>query len=185
MDDAPASELTYLLHHWQAGDETRWNEIFQRFYSELRGIALRRMQREREANSWQPTVLLGEIWIKVAQGASIPKCTNRHEFFAWAATIMTNILCDRARKRRTLKAGAAHAFVPLDKESVVARAEPEDLRSALDDLARVNPLGATILKLSISGYTHAEVAAAVEVSMCKVASSLKASRIWVADQLRG
>ena len=100
MTDSTATTpaLTELLHAWQQGNNAAFAQIFELMYAQLRQIAAQRLGRSAHHETWTPTELLHEAYLRVA-GDSID-WRNRAHFFASMSLYIRSALVDHARARR-------------------------------------------------------------------------------------
>src|ERR1044072_7199281 len=81
---AATSGVTQLLHDWQDGDRTALEKLTPLIYDELRRIAHRYVQRERNRHTLQTTALVNEAYLRLAEQQK-PGWQNRAHFFAVTA----------------------------------------------------------------------------------------------------
>src|SRR5690349_3609326 len=96
------SDLTQMLQD-SGGDERSLSEkLLPLVYEELRRLAAARMARDVAGHTLQPTALVHEAWLRLAD---VPERTwqNRAHFFRAAAQAMRRIQIDRLREKTTLK----------------------------------------------------------------------------------
>ena len=107
------SDVTHLLAQWRDGDARAFDELVPLVYAELRQLADHYLQHERNGHTLQPTALVHEAYLRLAQqsGAGF---NNRVHFYGAAATVMRRILVDHARRRLALKRGAGLAPIELN-----------------------------------------------------------------------
>lgn len=177
VDPPVSNDVTHLLGALGADDATTRGELYQAVYSELRGIAARKMASERPGHTLQPTALVHEAWLKV--GARSFK--DRKHFFAVAAEAMRHILVDSARRRNQQKRGGEMERVELFEGSLAAPDRSEELLlvdEALDNLASEDPLKAEIVKLRyFVGLNHQEIADALGVNEKTVRRHWEVARV--------
>src|SRR5918998_4744406 len=106
MTTVSAHEVTGLLLEWQQGDSSALSRLTPLVYDELRRIAHRYMQRERDGHTLQTTALVNEAYLRLA-GERKFEWQNRSHFFAVMAQVMRHVLIDHARRRRYGKRGGA------------------------------------------------------------------------------
>lgn len=82
-------------------------------YAELRRIAEEFMRQERADHTLQPTALVHEAWLKLAD-QNLVSWQDESHFLAVAATQMRRILVDHARGRNRLKRGGDRRRMLLD-----------------------------------------------------------------------
>src|SRR3954470_19981005 len=80
-------------------------------YEQLHELARHRMAREPDGHSLQPTALVHEVYLKLADGDA--RFANRGHFFSVAAEAMRQILIDHARSKTRVKRGGTGKKMPL------------------------------------------------------------------------
>jgi hypothetical protein len=68
----PAETITELMTQFRHGDQQAAAKLTEVLYPELRRIAAASMRRERIEHSWQPTLLVNELYLKPGQERSGP-----------------------------------------------------------------------------------------------------------------
>lgn len=154
-------------------------------YAHLRALAGRIYHGHRRKDDvLQPTDLVHEAWIKVAQSRSV--AVSRAHFLAIAAKAMRQILVDRARARGSQKRGAnpVHTTLsgvssgPMDAETFIA------FDHAIDQLRTIDDEAADVVILrAFSGATVAETAEALGISASSVDRAWRFARAFVAERL--
>jgi RNA polymerase sigma factor (TIGR02999 family) len=185
----PAEGVTHLLAALRAGGESRDRvtaQLVEALYPELRRIAARLMRRERSGHTLQPTAVVHEAFLRLANQRTVD-WQDRAHFLGIAARVMRQILIEHARRRGAAKRGANPDRVTLD-EALVAGNDPALSMLALDDvltrLADVDPRGAQVAELRIfGGLTVQEVAHALGVSARTVHADWAMARLWLAREL--
>src|SRR5687768_17339295 len=74
-----APDLTVFLERWRAGDDAAAAELLGAVYKDLQRLAAGYMRRERVSHTLQPTALLHEAWLRLAQANPVG-LSNREEF---------------------------------------------------------------------------------------------------------
>jgi RNA polymerase sigma factor (TIGR02999 family) len=120
MNPSP-EDVTSLLNKLADGDQEARDKLVPLVYKELRRLAARCLQRERENHTLQATALAHEAYLKLTAQRSA-RWQNRAQFFALAAQGMRRILVDYARASKAEKRGGEAAKVPLE-EALVFTAE--------------------------------------------------------------
>src|SRR5215471_17157656 len=95
-------DLSALLRAWGDGDTDAERRVVETVYRELRRRAAAYLRRERGPQTLQPTALVHEVYLRLAQDDPI-RWRNRDQFFGIAARLMRRILVDRARTRNMHK----------------------------------------------------------------------------------
>jgi RNA polymerase sigma factor (TIGR02999 family) len=158
-------------------------------YDELRGIAAQFVLDEDAAQTLQPTALVHEAYLRLDSGGTLGSAPNRRFFFAAAARAMRQVLVDHARRRHTEKRGEGWRRVPLD--AVLDYFERENLdvvalHEALDELAALDERQSNVVVLRFfGGFTVAEVANQLDMSVSTVESDFRLARAWLHRQIKG
>jgi RNA polymerase sigma factor (TIGR02999 family) len=181
------SELTGLLEDWKRGDPTALQRLTPLIYDELRRIAHRYAQRERNGHTLQTTALVNEAYLRLAGGEK-RDWQNRSHFFAVTAQVMRHILIDHARKRRYVKHGGEAQQVSLESVSLMAgerAAELIALDEALAEFAKLDPRKAQVVELRyFGGLSLEETATAVDVSLMTVRRDWQTAKAWLFKRLK-
>jgi RNA polymerase sigma factor (TIGR02999 family) len=181
-----ADDLTGLLIEWGQGDKAALDRLTPLVYDEIRRIAHRYVQREREGQTLQTTALINEAYLRLAGSQNID-WQNRAHFFAVTAQVMRHILIDHARRRRYVKHGGEAQRVPLDAAigeavlmSTPRAAELLALDEALDELAKLDPRKSRVVELRyFGGLSLEETAEVLEVSLMTVRRDWRAAKAWL------
>jgi RNA polymerase sigma-70 factor (ECF subfamily) len=183
------SDVTELLHAWKGGDDQALERLIPTIYRELRAIAARQLQGERDGHTLQPTALVNEAFLKL-QGLNSIRWHDRAHFFAFSSRVMRRILVDHARGRLAAKRGAESLSVgPLEGwestvEPALSPAELIDLDRALDRLAEEEPRLTRLVEVRFfGGLTVEEAAEVLECSPRTVKRDWAFARAWLLNQL--
>jgi len=139
MENKPG-EVTQLLLELKYGNREVEKQLIPLVYKELRRIASRYLRNERKGHSLQPTALVHEAYLRLAQIEKID-WQGRSHFFALSATLMRRILVDHARARDNKKRGSGWDAVSLDDAFLPSPQRPIEivaLDEALDRLAELD-----------------------------------------------
>ncbi|MCC7143811.1 MAG: RNA polymerase subunit sigma-70 [Candidatus Eisenbacteria bacterium] len=151
-------------------------------YAELRGIAARQFRRERAGHTLQPTALVHEAFLKLAQSPPT-EWGSRAEVLACAAQAMRQVLVDHARARNALKRGGRWKPITLQDALAEDRAAVDDLLMldrALRSLEECDPRAARVAEMRIfGGLGPSESAEALAVSVRTVESDWATAKLWL------
>ena len=178
--------VSRLVAQSAAGDAAAAAELFPIVYEELRRLAAAALRRERTDHTLQPTALVHEAFLRLAEtpGAS---WENRAHFVAIAARVMRRVLVDHARGRNALKRGNGELRVPIDDVDVPAVGQDVDLVALDDALARLALLDerqARIVELRFfGGLSVPETAALIGASERTVKRDWQVARAWLTREL--
>lgn len=185
MEDS--AEIVQLLEAWRGGDRTAYDRLFPLVYAELHRLARGKLRRESPGHSLQPTLLVHEVYMRMA-GADV--CLqDRTHFLSLAARVMRRILVDVARLRRAQKRGGGDVRVTLTNELAASSPDPVDvltLNTALLRLQDLDPRQADVVELSyFGGLTHPEIGEMLGISPATVDRDLRHARAWLKRELTG
>ncbi len=179
--EAADGNITVLLKALRRGDREAGEKLFPLVYAELHKLARGYMRRERQNHTLQPTALINEAYVRLAQ-ASID-WQNRAHFTAVAANAMRRILVDHARARAAAVRGGGvqitewndnFAFAPEKSSELLA------LDEALDRLEKINPRQAKIVELRyIGGLSFEEIAEVLALSSRTAKRDWAVARVWL------
>lgn len=154
-------------------------------YNQLRRIAAASF-RGGGGLSLQPTALVHEAWMKVAEYRP-DVLQDRGHFMSLAARAMRQILLDHVRARGAQKRGGDRVQVTLTGLSAADTDTVVDLLAldtALRQLAELDPRRAQVVELKFfGGLTMPEIAEAVDASVATVERDWRGARAWLQVQL--
>ena len=183
----PPGAVTQLLARAANGDNGAVTSLFDLLYRELRGLAVSAMRSERGDHTLQPTALVHEAFLRLADDTGAIE--NRRHFFGVAASAMRRILVEHARARHAAKRGGHAPRVSIDDVAVAAPAalDPVDLESldaALTELARHDPRQARVVELRyFAGLTVEEAADVLGASPRTVKRDWQMARAWLRREM--
>jgi RNA polymerase sigma-70 factor (ECF subfamily) len=155
-------------------------------YDELRRVAARYLRRESPGNTLQPTALVHEAFLKLAQQQRVD-WQGRTHVLAIGAKAMRRILVDHAKRKRRVKHGGGLKRIELDEATALSPQRDADLLAvdeALEKLAQIDQRQATIVELRFfGGMTVEEVAEALGVSKRTVEAEWTMVRAWLRREL--
>jgi RNA polymerase sigma factor (TIGR02999 family) len=182
----PHRNVTQLLVRWGSGDNDALNELLPIVYNELRKLASSSLRRRLANLTIQPTALVHEAYIKLADQTNT-RWENRAQFFGLAAKLMHDIIVDEARKHFALKRGGGQLRVSLsqaDRFAKEAEVELLELEDALKELAATNPQHARIVELRFfGGLTIEETAEVLGISHATVERNWTFAKAWLRREL--
>jgi RNA polymerase sigma-70 factor (ECF subfamily) len=161
-------------------------DISSSIYKELRKIASARMKLERGNHTLQPTALVHEAYLRLAdQSDSIWK--DRSRILGLAAHAMRHILVDHARAHAAGKCGAGAVQVTLDEGVASSNDSQVDILAvdeALTRLAEFDPRQAKVLEMHFfAGLTFEEIAVELGISARTIKRDWTMARAWLYQQL--
>lgn len=189
MSAPSGEELTWLLHEWSSGRSDALPRLMDLVYPELHRIAARHLSRERAGHTLQPTALVSEAYMRLAQHQPGKQWNDRTHFFAVAARVVRAVLVDHARARAALKRGDGAVGVELADAHASVAARPVDLLdldAALVELEAMNAEQSRIVELRyFAGLSIDETAEALAISPSTVKRGWLAAKTWIRRRLDG
>jgi RNA polymerase sigma factor (TIGR02999 family) len=177
--------VTRLLERWRDGDEDAFETLAPMVYQNLRRLAARHLRSESPGHTWQPTDLVHEAFLQIAD-ADID-WNGRTHFYAVAAQQMRRLLIDHARGKQRAKRGGDYIRVTLAEDSIPAGSvslDLLDLDNALEDLARHDARKAEIIVLHVfGGLSYEEIAEPLGISAATVKRDLRFAKAWLMREL--
>ncbi len=181
--------ITRLLQDWSRGDTTALPRLVEIVYPELRRIAARHLRGERVGHRLQPTAIVNEAYMRLAQQPPGMHWQDRTHFFAVAAHVVREVLIDHARARRAVKRGSGAATVDLTVANARAAAPPVDLLdldTALRALEALDAEQGRIVELRFfAGLSIDETAEALGTSASTVKRGWLAAKTYLRRHLDG
>jgi RNA polymerase sigma factor (TIGR02999 family) len=167
-------------------DRQALDDLFSVAYEELRRLASS-VRRSDHGASLNPTALVNEAWLKLANAPGFRSASRLH-FKRIAARAMRQILVEAARRRRAGKRGGDDiCLVTFDDTVDQVASTGRDLLAldaALDDLARIHPRQALLVESRyFGGFDVAETAALLKVSEATVLRDWRAAKAWLATEI--
>jgi RNA polymerase sigma factor (TIGR02999 family) len=180
-------QITGLLLRWSGGDQVALGELIPLVYAELRRLAGRSMRSERSDHTLEPTALVHETFLRLAQGIP-PQLEDRAHFFALMARLMRHILVDHARGTLAARRGGPGLRrMPLEEADEPATGPLHDLVAldeAIEALRGVDERKARVIELRFFGGLDVEDTARVlDVSVPTIVNDTRMARAWLCDRL--
>lgn len=177
------------MRRFRGGDSLAAGELVEILYPQLKQIAISRMQTENRRHTWQPTVLVNELYLELLKIRSLRAgdddgVAEKDAFLRLSAHLMRRLLIHHARPMSKQ--------VPLqtfDERFIHGRTPEESLReidNALDQLGKLNPDLRTVVELRVfEGLTVDEIAARMGCSPRSVARYWNYAKDWLAQEFGG
>ena len=181
-------DVTLLLRRWSDGDAAALDPLFSLVYPRLRQIAGALFRGESAANLLQPTGVVNELFLKLAEQRRL-QFNDREHFFSMGSLLMRRILVDAARaERRDKRDGGIR--IPLDLDLVGTTVGPSadvlDIDRALEELELIDARKTRMVELRLFlGATAEETADLLKMSKATVDRDLRFARAWLIERLAG
>jgi RNA polymerase sigma-70 factor (ECF subfamily) len=179
--DLGPDEITDLMAAFRLGDNRAGGQLMERFYPELKRLAAGHLHGERQEHSWQPTLLVNELYLELIKIKALPskdrdRNNEKAAFFALAGQIMKRLLIHHSRpisyKARKIPLWDG---MRIDGESSIL--EVEDL---LARLAVIKPAIRSVVEMKVfEGLTAEEIAPRLECSVVTVHRYWQFARRWL------
>jgi RNA polymerase sigma-70 factor (ECF subfamily) len=179
-------EVTGLLHAWSGGDQQAFDLLAPVVYAELRRLARHYMAGERQDHTLQPTALVHEAYMRLADFNNL-HWKNRVHFFAISAQVMRRVLVDFARSRRRGKRGGGATPMSLD-ECLDLGSQDDAALLTLDDaltaLALEDARKCKVVEMKFfGGLSTDEIADSLHVSPETVLRDWKLAKLWLLREM--
>lgn len=159
------------------------SQLVELFYPELRRLAVTRMAGERVNHTWQPTVLVNELYLELIRVKALPPGSGSDEqekaaFLGLAGFLMKRMLVHHARplSKRVEKTEITEA---LD----VAGSGEQSLREIEDVLSRlgaIDPKVRLVVEMkAFEGLTREEIAERMGCSVRTIARYWEFAQVWL------
>lgn len=180
------AEVSHALNQASQGDRNVVNRLMPLVYRELQALAAHHLRRMPHPHTWQPTDLVNEVYLKLADAKKVG-WRGRSHFFAMSAKAMREILVDHARNKSRKKRGGDRERIEFREDLLVSKHCNEDLLAvdeAIRKLGRLNWRQARMLELRFfGGLNVAEVAEVLGVSKRTIESEWTMVRAWLRREL--
>lgn len=177
-----SNDITARHPAGHGGDDPTTAELSTLVYQQLRQMARRRLADERPGHTLQPTALVHEVYLRMAEQGADQR--GRVRFFAMAALHMRSILVDHARARLSEKRGGGALRITL-QEGVSSHDGDREadflaLDQALHSLQEEDERTARVIELHyFSGLKREEIAQVMAVSIPTVDRDLRFGKAWL------
>ncbi len=186
MAPPPGSPVTQLITRLVNDESDAAAELFPLVYDQLRGLADRLLRGERGDHTLQPTALVHEAYVRLADTDAID-WRGKARFAALAAKAMRQILVDHARRKKAQKRGGDWERITL--QGLIAGEQDHHLDvmaldQALERFAKDHPRPAHIVELRFfANMTGDEIAEVVGVSRRTVVKDLRMAQAWLLREM--
>lgn len=162
------------------------DELLPLIYDELRQLAESYLRQERPNHTLQPTALVHEAYLRLAELDRM-KWRDRTHFQIAASGTIRRVLVDHARKRNAIKREGSHQRITLSDTNLPLTRNPVDmlaLNEALERLADLDDRKARVVELRFfGGLTVEKTAAALGVGTTTVEDDWALARAWLQNEL--
>jgi RNA polymerase sigma factor (TIGR02999 family) len=166
------------------GDSEAGTRLMELFYPELKRLAAGQLRRESPGHSWQPTVLVNELYLQMVKIKALPERpaeskSDKVVFLSLAGHIMKRLLIHHARLLSS-KAQKLPLFEELQAQETDSAAEVEHL---LRRLQSIKPILRSVVEQKVfEGKTADEIAAEIGVSAVTIHRHWQFARHWLKNE---
>ena len=179
--------ITELLIDWGNGNRAALDELFPLVQTELHKMAHHYMQKMNPGATIQTTVIINETYLRLVD-QNRTHWQNRAHFFAIAAMLMRQFLCNYFREVKAKKRGGEFKQVSLEDKIMGDEIKMEQvaaLEEALQELARLDERKEKVVEMKyFGGMSVSEIAQVLEVSETTVARDWNMAKAWLAREIR-
>ncbi len=176
------------MARFRSGDREAADQLFSLLYPELRRLAAVKMNAEDSQHSWQPSLLVNELYLQLVKLKSLPAPettdgSERDQFLHFAAHVMRHLLIDHSRllSRRIAKIDIGQFELTGDGDSATLQ-EIDDL---LEKLAAIHPRLRSIVEMKVfEGESVEEIAKRLQIAPRTVARNWTFCKQWLRERLQ-
>lgn len=183
---ASSADVNQELSKIQQGDRQAPERLMELVYDDMRGLANNYLKQDSGTHTLQPTALVNEAFLKLADSEDVD-FNGRSHFFAVGARAMRQILVDYARSKSAVKRGSGTTHISLDEKLILSSRRDEDVLAideALQELAELDARQAQIVEFRFfGGLTVEQVSVVLGVSKRTVEAEWTMIRAWLRKQL--
>lgn len=177
--------ISALMDRFRSGESDAGAKLIERFYPELKRLAASHLRRERQGHSWQPTLLVNQLYLELTKIKALKPSESGYDddraaFFALSGLLMRRLLIHHARpiSQRATK-------VPLWNEM---KADPEEnlvgIEKLLSRLEAINAMCRSVVELKVfEGYTTEEIARQLGCGTATVTRHWQMARQWMKSEI--
>lgn len=177
--------VTSLLVRWGQGDHSALEQLTPIIYDDLLRLARARLRREYGEHTLEPTALVHEAYLRLADQTKL-HAENRAHFYAIAANTMRRVLIEHARRRMAQKRGFG-VKVTLQTGMDIADQRAPDvivLDDALRQLAEIDARKGRAIELKFfGGLSTEEIGLVLGISVATVGRDLRLGQAWMRREM--
>ena len=186
MSDSQNKATQEILETFSEAERPTAAKVLPVVYQELRAVAEIWLSRERAGHTLQPTALVHEAYLRLAEQERA-QFHDRAHFLSLASRVMRRILVDHARARGRAKRGSGWQRLTLSGVGTDGGEHPIDLlalEDALVKLAAKSERTARVVEMRFfGGLTNDEVADVIGIARSTVAEEWRFAKAWLGREL--
>jgi RNA polymerase sigma factor (TIGR02999 family) len=180
-----SGDVTNLLVRWSQGDHSALEQLTPIIYGDLLRVARVRLRREPADCTLEPTALVHETYLRLADQKQL-RAENRMHFYAIAANTMRRVLIEHARRRMAQKR-AGGVRITLHTGMDVAEDRAPDvvvLDEALLKLSEIDARKSQAIELKFfGGLSTEEIGQVLGISVATVGRELRLGQAWIRREM--
>jgi RNA polymerase sigma factor (TIGR02999 family) len=187
MQTTALDNVARLMADFRKGDKAAANRLVELLHPELRKLAAAKMKGERTEHSWQPTLLVNELYLALVKIKALKNEGSaegeKAAFLGLAGHVMKHLLIDHARplyrraEKIQLHEMPDHVSPGLENVQFV--------EEVLTRLGAINPKLRCVAEMRVfEGRTSDEIARQLGCSPRTVANLWVFAKRWLAEELR-
>ena len=154
---------------------------------EMRRLAARALQYERNSHTLQATELVNEVLLRFLK-SNVGEFQNKGHFYSVASRMMRGILVDYARRQVAAKRGGGWEKVDLDEVVENVPVDPDLTALAVDEalsaLQGIDSRAAKVVEMRyFGGFTDHEIAELLGISIQTARRDWDFARAWLRRQM--
>lgn len=190
-DEAPKGapeglgDVTALLVRWGQGDHSVLEQLTPLIYGDLLRVARVRLRREYGECTLEPTALVHEAYLRLADQKNL-HAENRVHFYAIAANTMRRVLIEHARKRAAQKRGGGIRITLQTGMGIAEERAPDFmlLDEALSKLSAIDARKSQAIEYKFfGGLSTEEIAQVLGISVATVGRELRLGQAWIRREM--
>jgi DNA-directed RNA polymerase specialized sigma24 family protein len=188
MSDESFASVTQWLAGMKSGDDDAFEQIWQRYFTSLVGLARKTLASTAGTKGNEEDVAQSafESFYFRAKEGRFPQLNDRDDL--WKLLITITLRKAWKERRRAFRRGPAADPVALANELLAESPSPEMAAVTTDEFRRLfgllnNPLLATVALMKLEGHTNHQIANTLDVSLSTVERKLQLIRqLWSGEK---
>jgi RNA polymerase sigma factor (TIGR02999 family) len=186
--DSPASSgdaISRLMTQLRRGESSAADQLVELLYPELRRLAAAHIRTERSPHTWQPTVLVHELYLELRKVKALrdeikgDQESDKRAFLGLSAFLMRRLLVHHARP---LAKHVERLQIDSVNEPGLAEVQLREIEDALQALESIHPELRQVTEMKVfGGLTTEEIAERWGCSVRSVERRWTFTRTWLKE----
>ncbi len=179
----PASEIALPPRDAGESERAAFDRLVPLHYDTLKQIAEGQLRNERAGHTLNPTALVHEAYLRLAEQSQVA-LQNRAHLLALTARMMRRVLVDHARRKKAGKRGGEWIRTTLSGKPSSQETDPEELLALDAALEQLDPRQQEVVELRFfTGLTEKEIGEVLGISARTVRREWVKARAWLYSEL--